>query len=129
MIKCRLIEMERMKKLGKRRIINTTVLGLSLLMAPSFHAGRGRYGSHRYYFARKVTVINQDDNSEIVLDYPILDLNSGEINPHYIVSGYILTFLLRQKIYDSNFLLKMDMKGKREYLRIAPVIGGLKLNS
>ena len=56
-------------------------------MVPSFLAGRGRYGSHRYYFARKVTVINQDDNSEIVLDYPILDLNSGEINSHHIVSG------------------------------------------
>ena len=54
MIKCRLIEMERMKKLGKRRIINTTVLGLSLLMAPSFLAGHGRYGSHRYYLLEKL---------------------------------------------------------------------------
>lgn len=64
-----------------------TVIWHKIYDTPEFLAGRGRYGSHRYYFARKITVINQDDNSEIVLDYPILDLNSGEINPHHIVSG------------------------------------------
>ena len=65
----------------------STVVWHKIYDTPEFLAGRGRYGSHRYYFARKVTVINQDDNSEIVLDYPILDLNLGEINPHHIVSG------------------------------------------
>ena len=49
-----------------------TVVWHKIYDTPEFLAGRGRYGSHRYYFARKVTVINQDDNSEIVLDYPIL---------------------------------------------------------
>ena len=33
------MEMERMKKLGKKKIINAAALGLSLLMAPSLVAG------------------------------------------------------------------------------------------
>ena len=39
------------------------------------------------YYARKITVINQADNTEIVVDYPILHLNSSTINVHYIATG------------------------------------------
>ena len=42
------------------------------------------------YYARKITVINQADNSEMEIDYPILDIVRRTMNPDYLRDRHLV---------------------------------------
>ena len=72
--------------LGYGTIINAkikdfnTIVWYKIINTPEYLANTGGV-ENDWYFARKITVINQADNSEVEIDHPVLSLGSRVLNP------------------------------------------------
>ena len=72
--------------LGYGTIINAkikdfnTIVWYKIINTPEYLANTGGV-ENDWYFAKKITVINQADNSEVEIDHPVLSLGSRVLNP------------------------------------------------
>lgn len=57
-----------------------TIVWYKIINTPEYLANTGGV-ENDWYFARKITVINQADNSEVEIDHPVLSLGSRVLNP------------------------------------------------
>lgn len=57
-----------------------TIVWYKIINTPEYLANTGGV-ENDWYFAKKITVINQADNSEVEIDHPILSLGSRVLNP------------------------------------------------
>ena len=72
--------------LGYGTIINAkikdfnTIVWYKIINTPEYLANTGGV-ENDWYFAKKITVINQADNSEVEIEHPVLSLGSRKLNP------------------------------------------------
>ena len=72
--------------LGYGTVINAkikdfnTIVWYKIINTPEYLANTGGV-ENDWYFAKKITVINQADNSEVEIDHPVLSLGSRVLNP------------------------------------------------
>ena len=57
-----------------------TIVWYKIINTPEYLANTGGV-ENDWYFAKKITVINQADNSEVEIDHPVLSLGSRVLNP------------------------------------------------
>ena len=57
-----------------------TIVWYKIINTPEYLANTGGV-ENDWYFAKKITVINQADNSEVEIDHPVLSLGSRKLNP------------------------------------------------